>query len=179
MDKAFFEKYPSYQAYSKNFLGAWSFEDGDEVVTISDIKEVDMYDKENAVTKKEVCLFFKEKELPMVLSAKKNYEAIAYVLGTNKWANWINRQIILGARMDRGFAGKNQLCLRVIPEKPKSISKEPATPEQLAKIRELIENGTITNETAMLKYFRIKSVEELSKGEAADLIRKRTGEAAE
>lgn len=178
MNQSFFEKYPSYQDYSNNFLGAWSFEDGDEVLTIKDIVERDMYDMNTRENKKEMCLIFEGKDLPMVLSAKTNFRALEFVTGTNKWRNWIGKKVIVGQRLEK-VKGKPQMCLRIIPEKPAetAASKEPATPEQIAKIRELIEAGSITNESAMLKYFKIKSLEELCKSDAAELIRKRTGEA--
>lgn len=181
MNQSFFEKYPSYQDYSNNFLGAWSFEDGDETLTIKDIAEQEMYDMNTREKKTEMCLIFEGKDLPMVLSAKTNFRALEYVTGTNKWGNWIGKRVIVGQRLEK-VKGKPQMCLRIIPEKPadtKAETKELATPDQIAKIRELIANGTITNETAMLKFFKAKSIEEISRKDAAELIKQRTGEVIE
>ena len=178
MNESFFDKYPSYQDYANNYLGAWSFEDGDEVLTIADIAESEMYDTNTRQTKKEMCITFREKDLPMVLSAKTNFRALEYVTGTNKWKEWIGKRVIVGQRLEK-VKGKPQMCLRIIPEKPKEETKEPATPEQIACIKALIDEGTITNATAMLKYYKLKTVEEFSRADAKRLIEQKTGEVIE
>lgn len=116
MNKDFLEKYPSYKDYYKNFLGAWSFENGDKVLTISDIDETEMYDQETGGTKVELTLHFLEEPLPMVLNVT-NADTIAYVLGTGDWAKWIGQKIQVGTAKVKAF-GKIHDAIRVRDQKP-------------------------------------------------------------
>jgi len=108
--------YVHYQEYFKTFLGGWSFENGDETLTISDIGEEEMYDAETGGKKKGLVLRFEERDLPMVLNVT-NSETIAEVTGTDKLAEWIGRKIIVGTRKVKAF-GKMHDAIRVQNTKP-------------------------------------------------------------
>ena len=102
MTKDFLEKYPNYKEYYKNFLGGWSFEDGDKTLTITDITEREMYDAQTDGTKVELTLSFAEEQLPMVLNVT-NADTIAEVLGTGDWSKWIGQRIIVGTAKVKAF----------------------------------------------------------------------------
>ncbi|MBQ3321918.1 MAG: hypothetical protein IJH05_03625 [Firmicutes bacterium] len=116
MNKDFLNRYPSYKDYYKNFLGGWSFEDGDKTLTIRDIDETEMYDQETGGKKIELTLHFVEESLPMVLNVT-NADTIASVLGTGDWGKWIGQQIIVGTSKVKAF-GKIHDAIRVRDQKP-------------------------------------------------------------
>lgn len=168
------EKYTNYQEYFKSFLGGWSFENGDETLTIKDVEELEMYDSQTQGKKKGLCLRFEEKELPMVLNTT-NSETIAKVTGTDKLADWIGKKIIVGQQKIRAF-GKEQLVIRVRDEQPKAKAKKKATKDQVQEIENLIQSGAITNKDAMLQYYKVETIEDLSQEEAQKLIDKKKKE---
>lgn len=110
------KNYVHYQEYFKTFLGGWSFENGDETLTIKSIGEEDMYDAETGGKKKGLVLHFEERDLPMVLNVT-NAEAIADVVGSDKLADWIGRKIIVGTSRIKAF-GKLHDAIRVRTAKP-------------------------------------------------------------
>lgn len=109
-------KYVHYQEYFKTFLGGWSFENGDETLTIKSITEEEMYDAESGGKKKGLVLRFKEKDLPMVLNVT-NAETIADVCKSDKLDDWIGQRIIVGASEIKAF-GKKHKAIRVRSEVP-------------------------------------------------------------
>ena len=161
-------EYIHYQEYFKSFLGGWSFENGDETLTITSVAEEEMYDATTQGKKKGLCLRFKEKDLPMVLNVT-NSETIASVVGSDKLADWIGKKIVVGQSKIRAF-GKEQLVIRVRSQKPKETPQNKATEAQIAKIKELTESGAITNYDAMLKHFKVSKIEDMSEQDAAKLI---------
>lgn len=110
------KNYVHYQEYFKTFLGGWSFENGDETLTIASIGEEEMYDAESGGKKKGLAVRFEEKELPMVLNVT-NAETIAEVTGTDRLADWIGRKIIVGTSKVKAF-GKMHDAIRVRNTKP-------------------------------------------------------------
>ena len=168
------KNYTHYQEYFKSFLGGWTFENGDETLTITDVKEEEMYDAATGSKKSGLCLYFKEKELPMVLNVT-NSEVIASVVGSDKLADWIGKRIIVGQSKIKAF-GKEQYVIRVRNDKPKDKIKELLTDEQYNKIQELINNNIITNKEAMLKHYKVSTVEEMAKEDAEELIKAKTRE---
>lgn len=108
--------YVNYQEYFKTFLGGWSFENGDETLTIDSIGEEEMYDAETGGKKKGLVLRFRDKDLPMVLNVT-NAEAIAEVTGSDKIADWIGKKIIVGTSRIKAF-GKMHDAIRVRTTKP-------------------------------------------------------------
>lgn len=110
------KNYVHYQEYFKTFLGGWSFENGDETLTIKSIAEEEMYDAESGGKKKGLAVRFVEKDLPMVLNVT-NAEIIAEVVGSDKLADWIGRKIVVGCRKVKAF-GKMHDAIRVQNVKP-------------------------------------------------------------
>lgn len=108
--------YVRYQEYFKTFLGGWSFENGDETLTIKSVGEEEMYDTETGSKKKGLVLRFEERDLPMVLNVT-NSETIAEVIGSDVLAEWIGRKIIVGTSKVKAF-GKIHDAIRVRPQKP-------------------------------------------------------------
>lgn len=108
--------YVHYQEYFKTFLGGWSFENGDETLTIKKIGEEEMYDAETGGKKKGLVLHFEELDLPMVLNVT-NAETIADVCESDKIADWIGKKIIVGTSKIKAF-GKMHDAIRVRNVKP-------------------------------------------------------------
>lgn len=108
--------YVRYQEYFKTFLGGWTFEDGDKTLTIKSVGEEEMYDAETGGKKKALVLRFDELDLPMVLNVT-NAETIAAVTGSDRLADWIGKQIIVGTSRVKAF-GKIHDAIRVRPDKP-------------------------------------------------------------
>lgn len=108
--------YVHYQEYFKTFLGGWSFENGDETLTIKSVGEEEMFDAETGGKKTGLALHFEEKDLPMVLNVT-NSETIASVVGSDKLADWIGHKIIVGTSKVKAF-GKIHDAIRVRADKP-------------------------------------------------------------
>lgn len=108
--------YVHYQEYFKTFLGGWSFENGDETLTIDSIGEEEMYDAETGGKKKGLVMRFRDKDLPMVLNVT-NCEAIAEVVGSDRLSDWIGKRIIVGTSRIKAF-GKMHDAIRVRTTKP-------------------------------------------------------------
>lgn len=108
--------YVHYQEYFKSFLGGWSFENGDETLTIKSVSEEEMYDAETGGKKKGLVAHFHEKDLPMVLNVT-NCETLAEVTGSDKIADWIGHKIIVGTSKVKAF-GKVHDAIRVRITKP-------------------------------------------------------------
>lgn len=108
--------YVHYQEYFKKFLGGWSFENGDETLTIDSIGKEEVYDPETGDKKEKLVLRFRDKDLPMVLNIT-NAEAVAAVTGSDKIADWIGKKIIVGTSRVKAF-GKMHDAIRVRTTKP-------------------------------------------------------------
>lgn len=170
-------EYMNYQEYFNNFLGAWSFTDGDEVLTISAVNEEEMYDSQTNTTKTGLCIRFAEKSLPMVLN-KTNAAMIAEVTGTNYMHDWIGKKIVVGTERVKAF-GKVTQAIRVrdkVPAPAKPV--EPASDAQKQRIRALIAEGNI-NESALCKYLKIGDIDGISHADAVNVIKQKTGEVVE
>lgn len=169
-------EYMNYQEYFNNFLGAWSFSNGDEVLTISEVSEETMYDAQTGSQKTGLCIRFEEKTLPMVLN-KTNAAMIAQVTGTSYMHDWKGKKIAVGTEKVRAF-GKVTQAIRVRDTVPAVAEAEPATEAQKKRIRELIAEGSI-NEPALCKYLRIDDIEHISREQAKNAIMTKTGEVIE
>lgn len=110
------KKYFRYQDYFKSFLGGWSFEDGDQTLTIKSVGEEEMFDRDSGKKKKGLCLHFAEKDLPMVLNVT-NAATIAEVTGSDRMKDWIGKKIIVGQSKIKAF-GKENFAIRVRNKKP-------------------------------------------------------------
>lgn len=90
------KNYVRYQDFFKNYLGAWSFEDGDEVLTIVDVKVDMVYDRKIGGNKEALVVQFKERALPMICN-KTNADMIAKVCETDKLSEWIGCKVVVGS----------------------------------------------------------------------------------
>lgn len=167
-------KYTHYKEYFKKYLGAWSFLDGDEVLTIKHVEEREMYDIQTGKMKTAPCIWVEEKELPMVLN-QINGDTIAEVLGTGIIEEWIGQRIIVGTETVKAF-GKETEAIRVRNRSPKPKPK--ISEQQLTAIRDLIENGAV-NEAKMLKFYGIGRIEDMNAEDAYSTILNKTGEVVE
>jgi hypothetical protein len=171
------DQYSHYQEYFNNFLGAWSFKNGDEVLTITGVREEEMFDAQTGGKKKGLCVYVAEKELPMVLN-KTNATMIAEVTGTDVLGEWIGKRICVGTERVKAF-GKVSEAIRVRDRVPEPVkAAEPATEAQMERIRALISDGVI-NEPALCKYLRISDISGISRTQARDAIERKTGEVIE
>lgn len=176
-DKFGINEYTNYQECFKNYLGGWSFPDGDEVLTIKSVQNKEMYDSQTGEQKLALCIEFNEKPLPMVLNVT-NAETIAIVTGTDKVKGWIGKQIVVGTSRIRAF-GKETKAIRVRNEKPRAKAKgTPITDDQKQVILDLAQSGAIKMDP-MLSYYCVGSLDEISREQAAELIRIKSGKVSE
>lgn len=170
-------EYMHFQEYFNNYLGAWSFPHGDETLTITAVREEEMFDAQTGGKKKGLCIYTAERDLPMVLN-KTNAAMIAEVTGTDVIGEWIGKKVIAGTERIKAF-GKVTECIRIRPDKPKEAEiRHPATEAQKKRIRELVDGGVI-NLPALCKYLGINDLEGISRTDAQNVIRAKTGEVIE
>ena len=168
-------KYKNYKSFNSNYIGGWTFADGDKVFTIKDVHEQEV--KSERGGEERICVYFEETEKPMVLNSTNN-DTITEVIGSPMFDDWIGKKILIGTEKVRAF-GDVWDAVRVRHEKPTPKKKgEPATEAQKERIRALIADGTI-NEPAFLKYLKIDSLDGISRKDAADAIKAKTGEIVE
>ena len=165
-------KYKNYKSFNSSYIGGWTFEDGDKVLTIKDVQPMMVRNEKNQSGEEKMCILFEETDKPMVLNSTNN-DTITKVLGSSLFDNWIGKQILIGTEKVRAF-GDIWDAVRVRPELPKPKTTDPITPEQIDAINGLIETGAITNANMMLKYYKVSRLEEMSRAEAEQLIRQKS-----
>lgn len=108
--------YVRYQEFYKSFLGGWSFADGDETLTIKDIKVETVRNPKTMEEAPKVKMWFEEKALPMVVNVT-NAEMIADIVGSDKFSDWIGKKIVVGSSPVQ--VGRNTVdAIRVRSTKP-------------------------------------------------------------
>lgn len=165
-------KYKNYKSFNSSYIGGWTFEDGDKVLTIKDVQPMMVRNEKNQSGEEKMCILFEETDKPMVLNSTNN-DTITKVLGSSLFDNWIGKQILIGTEKVRAF-GDIWDAVRVRPELPKPKTTDPITPEQIDAINGLIETGAITNANMMLKYYKVNRLEEMSRAEAEQLIKQKS-----
>lgn len=165
-------KYKNYKSFNSSYIGGWTFEDGDKVLTIKDVQPMMVRNEKNQSGEEKMCILFEETDKPMVLNSTNN-DTITKVLGSSLFDNWIGKQILIGTEKVKAF-GDIWDAVRVRPELPKPKTTDPITPEQIDAINGLIETGAITNANMMLKYYKVSRLEEMSRAEAEQLIRQKS-----
>ena len=166
-------KYKNYKSFNSNYIGGWTFADGDKVFTIKDVREQLVRNEKNQSGEEKLCVFFEEIDKPMVLNSTNN-DTITSVVGSSLFDDWIGKKILIGTAKVRAF-GDVWDAVRVRDEKPKEKRNgTPATAEQIETINALIENGKCDKD-AMLKYYKVNAVEELTKAQAGQLIELKNG----
>lgn len=168
-------KYRNYQEYYANYLGGWSFADGDQVLTITDVQEQAVRNKDNTVEDR-LTVSFKETDLPLILN-RTNADMIYKVTGAAFTGDWIGKKIKVGTSKVRAF-GDVFDAVRVRDEKIPVGPVEKATQPQIRALFDLINTGKIKLE-AMLKFYDVTDIEQLTKDQARDIIRSKTGEVIE
>ena len=162
-----------WQYYEKNFLGGWSFPNGDETVTIADAYRDIVYDRFQSKMIEKTIIQLKEKDLPMVLG-KQNTAIVAAVCGSDYPVDWIGKKIIVGTKQRKDRETKEMRPVIDIKRvKPSEEITRRATKEQIEMIRTLIETGAIKSESAMCKFFGVSKIEDLSPENAMDVIRQK------
>lgn len=165
-------KYKNYKSFNSSYIGGWTFEDGDKVLTIKDVQPMMVRNEKNQSGEEKMCIIFEETDKPMVLNSTNN-DTITKVLGSSLFDNWIGKQILIGTEKVKAF-GDIWDAVRVRPELPKPKTTDPITPEQIDAINGLIETGAITNANMMLKYYKVSRLEEMSRAEAEQLIKQKS-----
>ena len=168
-------KYRNYQEFYANYLGGWSFADGDQILTIQDVQEQEVRTKDNGAEMK-LTVLFKETDLPLILN-RTNADTIAKVTGSNYTGDWIGKLVKIGSSRIKAF-GDVWDAVRVRDEKVTTASTEPATNAQIDRIHQLAEDGQL-NMTGLFNFYKIGDLTDLSRKQAADLIRAKTGEVVE
>lgn len=162
-----------WQYYEKNFLGGWSFPNGNETLTISDAYRDIVYDRYKSGFIEKTIIQFKEKDLPMVVGSQ-NSSIIASVCGSDSPLDWIGKKIIVGTKMRKDCETKEMRpVIDIKNEKPSEEITRRASAEQIAEIRNLIETGVIKSESGMCRFFGVGRVDDLSPENAAEVIRRR------
>lgn len=168
-------KYRNYQEFYANYLGGWSFANGDQILTIKDVEEAEVRGKDSG-TEVKLTVTFQETDLPLILN-RTNADMIAKVTGCSYTGDWIGKQIKIGSSKVRAF-GDVWDAVRVRDEKVTTASTEPATAAQIRRIHELAEDGQI-NMAGLFSFYKIADLTDLSRKQAMDLIRAKTGEVIE
>lgn len=165
-------KYRNYQEFYSNYLGGWSFANGDKTLTIKDVLEQEVRSKDSG-TEMKLTIQFQETELPMIIN-RTNADMIAKVTGSNYTGDWIGKKIVVGSSKIRAF-GDVFDAIRVRDVVPKADTGPKATEEQIQVIYDLIQAGKV-KEVPMLKYYSAYRIEDLTQDQAAELIRLKSGE---
>ena len=168
-------KYKNYQEFYANYLGGWSFKDGDQILTIKDVLEQEVRTKDNG-TETRLTVIFEETELPLILN-RTNADMIARVTGASYTGDWIGKKIKVGSSKVKAF-GDVWDAVRIRDEKITAASMEKATAQQLKKILDMVDVGAI-NQQNLLKYYKIEQLNQLSRQQAMEIIRSKTGEVIE
>lgn len=161
-------KYRNFKSFNSNYIGGWTFADGDKVFTIKDVREQIVRNEKNQNGEEKMCIFFEETDKPMVLNSTNN-DTITAVIGSPNFDDWIGKRILIGTEKVKAF-GDIWDAVRVRHEKPAAKPNgKPITEEHIEKVRQLCEAG-IVNEEAMLKYYKANSIEDLTDTQAKQLI---------
>lgn len=135
------------KAFNPNYLGAWSLEEGkDMVVTIEAAKREELT---NTDGKKEECLvLYLKGQKPMVCN-KTNAKTISIVTGSPYLEDWPGKSIQLYVEQVRAF-GETVPALRVRPVRPNTKKKLNA--EQYKRMKAAVQKGNIDKTRALSDY---------------------------
>lgn len=162
--------------YFNNYLKADSFDAGDEILTITKVESAMVYNEKTNGLEEKPILHFKERNQPMVLN-KTKANTIKRITGKKIPNEWVGMQIKVGKGKTQAF-GKITDAIIVRDEKIPVGPVEKATQPQIRALFDLINTGKIKLE-AMLKFYDVTDIEQLTKDQARDIIRSKTGEVIE
>lgn len=167
-------KYRNFKSFNSNYIGGWTFADGDKTLTIKDVVSQTVKNEKNQAGEEKICIVFAEIDKPMVLNSTNN-DTITRVIGSAEFEQWIGKKIIVGTEKVRAF-GDVWDAVRVRDEKPKDkTASKHITEEQKETILGLVSDGKI-NLPAMLDFYGIGILDELSEKDAAKLIARKSAE---
>ena len=165
-------KYRNYKSFNSNYIGGWTFADGDRVLTIKDVKNQNVKSEKNQSGEEKICVVFAELDKPMVLNSTNN-DTITRVIGSPEFAEWIGKKIKVGTEKVRAF-GDVWDAVRVRDEKPKESTASKLSQTQKEAILGLVADGRV-NLPAMLGFYGIGTLDDLTEADAARLIKKKGG----
>lgn len=164
------------ELFNKDYLSAGDFTGGTKTVTITEIGTREVYDRKTRTIIDKPVIAFAEIEKMLVVNAT-NKNRLKEYTGTSEIRKLIGKRVILGKEPCRGADGKMTEGVRVVgvpTEKP----SEPATEAQKTRIADLIADGVI-NEAGMCKFLKISDLSAISRADALNVIKAKTGEIIE
>ena len=171
------KKYKNFKEFSSSYIGGWTFADGEKSWTISNVTAGIVENHKTNTKEENILVYFEESDLPLVLNAT-NAESIKKAVGSMQFADWIGKRITLYSAKVHAF-GDVWDAVRIRDTAPaEPVKADPASEAQISRLRELIEDGTI-NEASFLKYCKIDRLEDVSKAQAKQAIKSKTGEIVE
>ena len=165
-----------YRQKIANWTGSWDFKDGERVLTIVDVKYDDVTSTMSG-TEKKYQLITDELEHPIILN-KTNLRMMHKITKSPIPRDWIGKKIVVGTEKTRGKGGEIVDGIRIKDKTVTAASMEKATAQQLKKILDMVDNGVI-NQINLLKYYKIEQLNQLSRQQAMEIIRSKTGEVIE
>lgn len=171
------KNYKNFKEFSASYIGGWTFQDGEQTWTISDVTSGIVENHKTKSKEENILVYFQEHDLPLVLNAT-NAESIKKAVGSMQFRDWIGKRITLYSAKVHAF-GDVWDAVRIRDTAPADpVKAEPASGAQLERLRGLIADGTI-NESAFLKFCKAKRLEDVSKAQAKQAIQNKTGEIVE
>jgi hypothetical protein len=167
------------ELFNKDYLSAGDFTGGSKTVTITEIGSREVYDRKTRALIDKPVIAFKEIEKMLVVNAT-NKNRLRDYFGTTAIRSLIGKRVILNKERCRGADGKPTEGVRIvgIPTDKPTAPAEPATQAQMERIHALIADGSI-NEPALCKYLKISGIGAISRTQAAEAIKAKTGEIIE
>ena len=95
-------KYKNYKSFNSNYIGGWTFADGDKILTIKDVIDANVKNKKNQSGEEKICVLFDEIDKPMVLNSTNN-DTITRVIGSPLFEEWIGHKIKVGTEKVLAF----------------------------------------------------------------------------
>lgn len=166
-------KYRNYKSFNANYIGGWTFADGDRVLTIKDVTTRNVANEKNQAGEEKICIVFAELDKPMVLNSTNN-DTITRVIGSPNFDDWIGHKIKVGTEKVRAF-GDVWDAVRVRDEEPKETAEPKLSKTQKETILGLVADGRV-NLPAMLEFYDVGTLDDLTESAAAKIIKKKGGD---
>lgn len=165
-------KYKNFRSFNSNYIGGWTFADGDKILTIKDVISANVKNEKNQSGEEKICVVFAELDKPMVLNSTNN-DTITRVIGSPQFADWIGHRIKVGTEKVRAF-GDVWDAVRVRDETPTETTEPKLSKTQKETILALVADGRV-NLPAMLEFYDVSTLDDLTESAAAKIIKKKGG----
>lgn len=165
-------KYKNFRSFNSNYIGGWTFADGDKILTIKDVISANVKNEKNQSGEEKICVVFAELDKPMVLNSTNN-DTITRVIGSPQFADWIGHRIKVGTEKVRAF-GDVWDAVRVRDETPTETTEPKLSQTQKETILALVADGRV-NLPAMLEFYDVGTLDDLTESAAAKIIKKKGG----